>query len=75
MFLDLASTITGGVLVLVGEGIALGLFMLWALMSTGKKADEQMEDKQSELCPLEFDFYNCSGSCVGWNRCHREWKV
>jgi len=41
MFLDLASTVVGGVLVLVGEGVLLTIVMIWALMGAGKKADEQ----------------------------------
>lgn len=60
MFLDLASTVTGGALVLVGEGIALGLFMLWALMSTGKKADEQMEEYSKKCRPED---------CEKWENC------
>jgi len=37
MFLDLASTITGGALVIAGEVIALVLFMLWIEMDVSNK--------------------------------------
>lgn len=77
MFLDLASTVVGGVLVLVGEGVLLALVMLWALMGAGKKADEQKErcmylsDLQcTERCPEWISSFECKRDN---KECH-EWE-
>jgi len=78
MFLDLASTIVGGVLVLVGEGVLLVVVMIWALMDTGKRADEQGEMR--DACPLKFDS-ECSecwkyAECEAMERAkNREWEA
>jgi len=64
MFLDLVSTITGGILVIVGEGVAIGLIVLWALMASEKKADKQTEGKKVP-CPY-IDGLNCSEKRPEW---------
>jgi len=70
MFLDLASTIAGGVLVLVGEGVLLVVVMVWALMDTGKKTDEQGATSEhiAEWCQLDFNEL-CAKDCKGRNIC------
>jgi len=42
MILDLFSTMVGSFGTIIIEAIVIGLIMLWALMDTGKKDDEQM---------------------------------
>lgn len=66
------------------EAIVIGSIMLWALMDTGKKADEQMGIDMflpGEMsCPLEFD-KGCS-DCTHYSACkdklsskNNEWEA
>ena len=57
MILDLFSTMVGSFGTIIIEAIVIGLIMLWALMDTGKKADEQME----KTCRPE--------DCEKWKKC------
>ena len=49
MFLDLTSTLVGGVLVLVGEGVLLVVVMVWALMDVMTAAYMSGKDKKYVL--------------------------
>lgn len=85
MILDLFSTMVGSFGTIIIEVIVIGLIMLWALMSTGKKADEQMEEWDCKGCPsyprceeeckheCEFFHDDCQLDCDGWEDCD-EWE-
>jgi len=66
MFLDLASTIVGGILVLIGEAVVTGLLIVWAI--TPKKKTNKMK------CPFIFDG-TCDPKCEGFKICETERKM
>jgi hypothetical protein len=65
MLLDLFSTVTGGVIVLVVECIAIVLFGWWAVASVKKEVSEKI------TCPFVFDEF-CPKTCKHWKKCRRQ---
>lgn len=55
--------ITGGMIVLLIEVIAIFMFMLWALMATGKQADKRLR-----VPCLYIKGLDCSEDCPDWGK-------
>lgn len=55
--------ITGGMIVLLVEVIAIFMFMLWALMATGKQSDKRLR-----VPCLKIDGLECSEDCPDFSK-------
>lgn len=59
--------IAGGAMVLMIEGMATILFMLWAIMSVGKQADKRLKVPCMYIKGLD-----CSEECPEWSKHQKE---